>query len=267
MRPGDAVDRKPEIVSPVTTRASTFDPNATILELILKLRSCFQLKDSEQVAEILQTREDKLKQIISDLKIREDELNLNNIELKNQLQTLTKRCTSLETDHNKFALEKQLIEAELNKCKSECEEYRDDKVSAKYELEKVRLDLKMLREKEDIAIERYEKRIADLEKVKNAECDRLRVEIEKVREELEKERLKGKEEEVKMKGEMDGLVDGKRKAEEEARYWETNYKQCEPRVMKLEKDITMMLSDPVLAKIVDKAPLLRNPPAIKLKSG
>ncbi|KAK1381693.1 hypothetical protein POM88_019428 [Heracleum sosnowskyi] len=270
MRPQNTVDRKPEIVSPATpisTPTSTFNPNSTILELILKLRSCFQLQDSEEVAAILQSREDKLKQNITDLKNREDKLNLNNIELKSQLQTLTQKCTSLEANRENFAAEKERIEADLKKCKEECEVYKDDKISAKYELEKVRLDLKMWREKEDVAVERYEKRIAELEREKKDESERLRVENLRIREEFEKERAKGKEEVVRLKGEIVGLIEVKRKAEETSRYWERNYKQCEPRVVKLEKNLSEMLrKDPVLGKVVEKAPLLRNPPAINLRS-
>ncbi|KAK1381696.1 hypothetical protein POM88_019431 [Heracleum sosnowskyi] len=252
--------------APLLTPTSTFNPNATILELILKLKSCFQLQDSEEVAAILQSREDKLKQNITDLKNREDKLNLNNIELKNQLQTLTNKCTSLEVNCKNFATEKERTEAELKKCKAECEVYKDDKISAKYELEKVRLDLKMWREKEDVAVERYEKRIAELEREKKDESERLRVENLRIREEFEKERAKGKEEVVRLKGEIVGLIEVKRKAEETSRYWERNYKQCEQRVVKLEKNLSEMLrNEPVLAKVVEKAPLLRNPPAINLR--
>ncbi|KAL8091279.1 uncharacterized protein LOC141697581 isoform X2 [Apium graveolens] len=269
MRPQD-IDRKPEIVSPATpisTPTTTFNPNATILELILKLRSCFQLQDSEQVAAILQSREDKMKQNITDLKNREDKLNLNNIELKNQLKTLTEKNKSIETNRESFDVEKERIEKELKKCKAECEVYRDDQISTKYELERVRLDLKMSREKEDVAVERFEKRIAELEKEKEAERERFRVEIEKVKEELERERGKGKEEVVRLKGEMVGMIEVRRKAEETSRFWERNYKQCEPRVVKLEKFISEMLrNDPVLLKVVEKAPLIRNPPAILPRS-
>ncbi|KAL8091280.1 uncharacterized protein LOC141698109 isoform X2 [Apium graveolens] len=267
MQPQNTVDRKPEIVSPatpITTPISTFNPNATILELILKLRSCFQLRDSEEVAAILQSREDKMKQNITDLKNREDKLNLSNIELKNQLRSLTGKCTCLEASREKFAVEKERfeaelkkykaerekfdvekerIEAEIKKCKAECEEYRDDKLMAKYELEKARLDLNMWREKEVISAERYEKRIAE----KEDENERMRVEIVKLREEIV------------------GLVDGKKKAENLAPYWENLYKQVEPNVMKLENDLLMIFASyPVLGKSVEE--LLRSPPVINPKS-
>lgn len=271
MRPEHTVDRKPDIVSPATpviTPTSTFNPNATILELILKLRSCFQLQDSEEVAAILQSREDKLKQNVTDLRNREDKLNSKNIELKNQLQTLTDKYTTLEANCKNFAVEKERIQAELRKCETECIAYSDDKLSAKYELEKVRLDLKMCREKEDVAVVRYEKRIAELEREKKDEIEGMRVENLRVREELDKERAKGKEEVSRLKGEMAGLIEVKRKAEESSRFWERNYRQCEPRVLKLEKNLAELLSnDPVLVKVVEKAaPLLRNPPAINLRS-
>ncbi|KAK1391282.1 hypothetical protein POM88_010338 [Heracleum sosnowskyi] len=87
-------------------------------------------------------------------------------------------------------MEKERTEAELKKCKAECEVYKDDKISAKYELEKVRLDLKMWKEKEDVAVERYEKRIAELEREKKDERELLRVENLRIREEFEKERAK-----------------------------------------------------------------------------
>ncbi|KAK1381699.1 hypothetical protein POM88_019435 [Heracleum sosnowskyi] len=83
---------------------------------------------------------------------------------------------------------------------------------------------------------------------------------------FEKERAKGKEEVVRLKGEIVGLIEVKRKAEETSRYWERNYKQCEQRVVKLEKNLSEMLrNEPVLAKVVEKAPFLRNPPAINLR--
>lgn len=292
MRTENTVDRKPEIISPatpMTTPTSNFNPNSTILELILTLRSCFQLQHSE-VAAILQSREDQLKQNISDLKNREDKLNFNNIELKNQLRTVTNKCTSLEAsresfaaekerfeaevkkfkaEREKFAIEKERVEAELKKCKAECEEYRDDKLVAKYELEKARseanldlekarseanlnlekarseasLDLKMWREKAVISAERYEKRIAELDKEKKDEVEGMRVEI------------------VKLRDEIVGLVEGKKKAEKLATYWENLYKQVEPKLMKLENDVLMIFaSHPVVGKTVEE---LRNP----LKSG
>lgn len=268
MQSEDTVDRKPEIVSPatpITTPTSNFNPNATILELILKLRSCFYLQESEEVAAILQSREDKLKQNISDLKNREDKLNLNNIELKNQLRSLTNKCTSLEAirenfavekerieaelkKYEKFAVEKERIEAELKKCKAECEELRDDNFLAKYELDKARLDLKMWREKEVISGDKYEKRIAELEKEKKDESEGMRVEN------------------VKLRDEIGGLVDGKKKAEKLATYWEKVYKQVEPEVMKLENDLLMILASyPVLGKSVEE--LLRSPPVVNPKSG
>ncbi|KAK1381686.1 hypothetical protein POM88_019421 [Heracleum sosnowskyi] len=385
MRPQDAVDQKPEFVfpaTPISTPTSTFNPNATIIELVLTLRSCFQLQDFEEAAAILQSREDKLKQNITGLKNREDKLNLNNIELRNQLQNVTNKCASLEAnrenfavekerietelmkckaerekfavekerietelkksraegekfgvekerietelmkckaDHEKFAVEKEIIEtelkksraerekfgvekerietelmkckaerekfaveeerietelmkceadrekfgvekkriqAELKKCKSDCDVYRDDKLSTKYELEKIRLELKMWREKEVICVERYENRIAELEKERKDESEGMRGKIVKLQEDLEKR-----------KDEIVGLVDGKKKAEELATYWEDKYKQVEAKVMKLENDMVMIFASyPVLEKSVEKVLLLRNPPAINPKS-
>ncbi|XP_063942576.1 uncharacterized protein LOC108205922 isoform X2 [Daucus carota subsp. sativus] len=285
------VDSKPEIVSPATrisAPTTTFSPNASILDLILKLRSCFQLKDSEEVANILQCREDKLKQNITDLKNREDKLNMHNIELKSQLQALIEKCASLETRREKFAGEKGEIESELKKYKVECEGYKDKNHLVKYELEKVRLDLKMLKEREEMSVERYERRIVELEKEGKEERERLHVEVVKLREELEnervkgreelekervkgreeldKERVKGREEVEKVRGEVAGLIEGKRKAEESARCWKMRYEKCYPRVVKLEEELLVMLgNDPVLGKAVEK--WIRSPPVINTKSG
>ncbi|WOG86349.1 hypothetical protein DCAR_0205552 [Daucus carota subsp. sativus] len=284
------VDSKPEIVSPATrisAPTTTFSPNASILDLILKLRSCFQLKDSEEVANILQCREDKLKQNITDLKNREDKLNMHNIELKSQLQALIEKCASLETRREKFAGEKGEIESELKKYKVECEGYKDKNHLVKYELEKVRLDLKMLKEREEMSVERYERRIVELEKEGKEERERLHVEVVKLREELEnervkgreelekervkgreeldKERVKGREEVEKVRGEVAGLIEGKRKAEESARCWKMRYEKCYPRVVKLEEELLVMLgNDPVLGKAVEK--WIRSPPVINTKS-
>ncbi|KAK1357960.1 hypothetical protein POM88_051216 [Heracleum sosnowskyi] len=57
----------------------------------------------------------------------------------------------------------------------------------------------------------------------------------------------------KRKDEIVGLVDGKKKAEELATYWEDKYKQVEAKVMKLENDMVMIFASyPVLEKSVEK---------------
>uniref|UniRef100_A0A5B7B637 Putative sarcolemmal membrane-associated protein-like n=1 Tax=Davidia involucrata TaxID=16924 RepID=A0A5B7B637_DAVIN len=197
---------------PAINFAAESAENGTIPELISLLKSAFRPTDFDKVQHFLITREESMKSTLSEMSV--------------EIENRKKEFDLMEKKHGDLVLMKLEIEDKLNKCKRECDGFREQ--VTRFSEEK-RLD----GDRAKRAGERFAKLLEDFTK---AEDDKRELIIQ-----------------LKVKStDLECANATKRRAESEVEAWKKKFGELELRVSRLEEDTAVLVTgDPLFEKNID----------------